>query len=83
MEFKVDMGADVTVIPSAMIEPSNLKVSLSPCIKQLCGPGNKAVIVDGQFAACLTYKERSSEETVIVVRGLQMSLLGHPAISQL
>ena len=31
----------------------------------------------------IIYKERSSEETIIVVKGLQMPLLGCPAISQL
>ena len=83
VDFKVDTGADVTVIPSSMITSGNLKASLSPCTKQLCGPGNKTLDTEGQFLAHLTYKERSTQETIIVVNGLQMPLLGRPAISQL
>ena len=81
--FKVDTGADVTVIPSSMVNADDLNVQLAPCSKQLCGPGNKTLSVDGQFRAHLTYKERSTVETIIVVSGLQMPLLGRPAISQL
>lgn len=44
---------------------------------------NKELSVEGQFLTHLTYKERSSVETVIAVSGLQMPLLGRPAIAQL
>ena len=46
----------------------------------LYGPGRHPIQVVGQFTETLQYKQRSTRQTVFVVKGLKTNLLGLPAI---
>ena len=78
------MGADVTVIPMSLYRVTkDGELRLRPSSKQLSGPSQKSLDVCGQFIASVTMNDRSVQETVYVIRGLQMPLLGRPVIDAL
>ena len=52
-------------------------------VKTLKGPAQHSLEALGQFQGTLKYKTRSSTQTIYVVKGLQNSLLGLPAITSL
>ena len=52
-------------------------------MKRLCGPDKQPLEVLGELRATLVYKGRSSTQPVYVVRNLQRSVLGLPAIQAL
>ena len=82
MCFKIDTGADVTVIPESVfkrIKDANLMHS----DRILCGPAQIALHVIGQFTATLKHRGVVISEGVYVVRGLQTPLIGLPAIKAL
>jgi len=82
LEFKINTGADVTVIPKSVFD-SVPGAQLRPAKKTLSGPSHKILPVKGQFVATLKYGDREVEEDVFVVRRLQKALLGRPAIESL
>lgn len=49
LKFKIDMGADVSVIRHKVCQKGIPGVSLSPPKKILCGPGHKVHPVKGHF----------------------------------
>lgn len=51
VEFKVDTGADVSVIPKNFVP--KLGVTLSQSLKKLFGPGGKLLILKGCFTTTL------------------------------
>ena len=68
MKFKIDTGADVSVMPEEMF--SQLKeVSLTPSTRTLHGPGSHTLAVRGKFTASLQYKNRKAEEEIYVIPG--------------
>ena len=81
LQFKIDTGADVTVIPERMTPIG--KRPLQKVTKKFFGPGRTRITVLGKFTAKLTYKERSCNDEVYVVKGLEEPLLGRPAIKAL
>ena len=82
VEFKIDTGADVTVVPEHVF--AKLKgIVLHPTSKTLYGPGNHALLVLGKFNAELKLDTKEVQEEVFVVTGLKNSLLGQPAIQSL
>lgn len=81
LKFKLDTGADVTVIPERMIPPG--KRPLQKVTRKFFGPGCAIITVQGKFTANLTHKEKSCTEEVYVVKGLEEPLLGRPAIKAL
>ena len=79
LEFKVDTGADVTVIPESAYhrrEDGELKTASIP----LNGPTGETLEVCGRFTAHLARKGVESRQEVYVVRNLSKPLLGRPAI---
>ena len=78
-EFKIDTGADVTVIPMSVVQ-SIPDTTLKPATKTLSGASCMTLQVKGQFTATLKYRDREATEEVYVVRKLNRSLLGRPAI---
>uniref|UniRef100_A0A3B3C9Q2 Gypsy retrotransposon integrase-like protein 1 n=1 Tax=Oryzias melastigma TaxID=30732 RepID=A0A3B3C9Q2_ORYME len=80
--FKLDTGADVTVIPAATYS-KDLHGQLAKAEKALCGPGGEALKVKGQFDAVMKYKDRTTTQPVYVIQRLSTPLLGFPAISAL
>ena len=82
VEFKIDTGADVTVIPVDILW--NIPdACLREPTKTLSGANNKVLQVKGQFIAMLKYQDREATEEVYAVKQLTRSLLGCPAIEAL
>ena len=78
--FKIDTGADVTVISMSTFD--KLKgITLQQPTKKLCGLGRSPLSVVGQFTGTICYKMKSVH--IFVVDGLQKSLVGRPAIQGL
>lgn len=74
MEFEIDMGANVTVIPSFDIPDSILKSTT----KSISGASNVNLQVQGQFTATfiILYKDQQVTEEVFAIIQLCRSLLG-------
>lgn len=80
--FKLDTGADVTVIP-ATVYSREQHGPLTKATIPLCGPSNEPLKVRGQFEGVMEYKDRTTTQPVYVVQKLATPLLGFPAISEL
>ena len=82
VEFKVDTGADVSVLPEEHYQPGR-DGALESTTRKLSGPvGNKLKVL-GKISG---YIKRGGEHTIqeiYVVRGLTRPLLGKPAIEAL
>ena len=82
LTFKIDTGADVTVIShSDYSEESD--GPLSPPSKRLSDPSQEALDVCGQFNGQLKRNTLQTRQGIYVVRGLHKPLLGRPAIKAL
>jgi len=79
VEFKIDTGTDVTIIPLQSIPD----VVLRPPTKTLIGANCATLCIEGQFAATLKYHDREAAEEVYAVKKLNRALLGHPGIEAL
>ena len=82
MPFKLDTGAEVTVISQEALQLVGVN-ELQSSTKRLCGPDNRPLEVLGELSATLTYKDRSCAHCIYVVKKLQQNLLGLPAIQSL
>ena len=82
IRFKIDCGADVTVISEDMYLKIG-KLPLEKSSKRLYGPGNVPLKVMGSFTAKLETNASSAVERIYVVKGLDRCLLGRPAITKL
>ena len=82
IEFKIDTGADVTVIPTDLYVPSLDGVLLKPK-KVLSGPNKVPLAVQGSYVASLQSTNLQAQEEVFVVDGLSKPLVGKPAILSL
>ena len=82
IRFKIDTGADVTVISENMYSQLG-KLPLIKCSKKLYGPGNKRLNVMGSFVETISSDTTSAVEQIYVVKGLDRCLLGRPAIKKL
>ncbi len=82
LEFKIDTGADVTVLPKDAFD-SIPGTQLTPVKKTLSGPSHQILPVKGQFTATLTKGDKEVKEDIFVVRRLRKALLGRPAIESL
>ena len=84
VQFKIDTGADVTVIPSKFIEGPRV---LQNPNRVLYGPGQYSLPVKGKFKAKLRAyvngQEKLSQEEIYVVQGLIQALLGRQAVENL
>ena len=80
--FKLDTGADVTVI-SKSLSNQIVEGTLQPPKKTLLGPDQKTLPVIGQFTASFKSGTTTCSQTVYVVSDLHMPLLGRPAIQAL
>ncbi|XP_048236436.1 uncharacterized protein LOC125371759 [Haliotis rufescens] len=83
-DFKIDTGADVTVIPYDLYVSKPFP-KLQQSGKRLYGPANSSLYVVGKFRAKLktVYGDVVTEQNIYVARGLTRSLLGRPAIQAL
>ena len=82
VHFKLDTGADVTVVPVSLYESLG-RPKLTKTDKPLQGPGNKTLSVKGFFTENLSHNGRSAPEDIYVVQGIDRCLLGRPALKNL
>ena len=82
VEFKIDTGADVTVIPEDRYQQDR-DGPLTQVNEPLNGPSRQRLDVRGRFRGTLKWKDNETKQDIYVVRGLQTPLLGQPAIEAL
>jgi hypothetical protein len=64
--FKIDTGADVTVLPEKMVPKS---VVLQPAKKKLYGPSKTQITVVGKFALTLQHNDKTVVLDMYVIEG--------------
>ncbi|KAJ8879819.1 hypothetical protein PR048_020427 [Dryococelus australis] len=74
--FKIDIGADVSVIGAQLCH--NLNLPVRPTERKLFGAGRHLIEVLETTTASLLHKNRKFQQEVFVVNGQQVSLLGRP-----
>ena len=77
--FKMDTGADVTVLPHNMYSESEMGPLTSTKLK-LYGPSRQELDVKGKFTHQIAVENKCCSQDIYVVKGLQQPLLGRPAI---
>ena len=82
VEFKIDTGADVTVIPRTEYQKKR-DGPLRASDRMLTGAGQQQLHVQGKFTAHLKRNNVELEQEIFVVKGLDKPLLGRPAIEGL
>ena len=82
INFKIDTGADVTVIPEEVFRQCNLG-KLHSNSKRLFGADHNGLRVMGTVGDTLSLGETYVTEDIYVVKGLKEPLLGQPAIEKL
>ena len=82
VEFKLDTGAEVTVISEATLSTLS-DVQLKKPTKALYGPTKSPLKVIGQFTGCFQYQTTSCKFHIFVVKDLKINLLGLSAITAL
>ena len=82
IQFKMDTGAEVTVISEATYRKLG-RISLLKATIPLRGPAGEQLEVLGQFTKKITHSKtkRASSEAIYVVRGLRNNLLGSLLLS--
>ena len=80
--FKVDTGAEVTVISEDSWKSLGLSEAKPPT-KKLHGPDRQPLKVRGELYATLSYGGHQCTQPVFIVKHLQHNLLGLPAIQAL
>ncbi len=85
LKFKLDSGADVSVVPHSLFERLAEKESLKlvPMNKILLGPCNYKIKCSGKLMGKLSANSHSLQEEFYVVKGLHTPLLGRMAGSKL
>lgn len=78
VKFKVDTGADVTLMSKLLARSLNIKVEASNV--RLYGPGRKLVPIVGKAGVKMKFRDKEISQDVYVVEGIQGPLLGRPAI---
>ncbi|KAK3098958.1 hypothetical protein FSP39_024697 [Pinctada imbricata] len=81
VRFKIDTGADVTVIPEEISR--KVKGSEHKPDRILYGPANKNLIVTKMIKVAVQYNDKTSDQEIYVVKNLKTALLGRPAIEAL
>ena len=77
VEFKLNMGAEVTAVSEATYKQVYGKRLEHPT-RVLYGPAYQLLKVLGQFRGQLIVKDNSYQETIFVMRGLKINLLSPP-----
>ena len=80
--FKIDTGADVTVI-SDKLHKKIRDGPLKPATRPLIGPSQNPLTVLGHFVTKHESKDRTTTDTIYVVKNLRTPLVGRPAIQKL
>ena len=83
VRFKVDTGAEVTVLSDSTWKSLKCSTPLKKAQISLCGPDQTTLRVIGEAKLGLSYKGKSSNQNVFVIKDLKNNLLGLPAIRAL
>ena len=84
VKFRIDTGADETVIPEQLYNELIGVNPLRKANKKLFGVGNNGLLdVVGMFATVLQGKTTATKQNIYVVRGIHKALRGNPAIDAL
>ena len=83
MEFKLDSGADITVVPVNKYTSLGNKVKLVPSNKVLLDPCRYKMDCVGKFSAHLKVDKAEIHEDVYVIKDLETSLLSRQSAEQL
>ena len=83
LNYTVDSGADVSVIPWGIYNAIPKKTQLKKTNKKLYGPCHYQLVCRGKFIATLHYDEKSYEEEIYVIEDLERPLLGRQACKAL
>uniref|UniRef100_A0A8D8ZQS0 Peptidase A2 domain-containing protein n=1 Tax=Cacopsylla melanoneura TaxID=428564 RepID=A0A8D8ZQS0_9HEMI len=81
IKFKIDSGADVTVLPAFMLKDFSDK-TLDKSTNILSGAGENKLNVLGSKVVSMFYKRKRAEQRIFFVEGLRVPLLGKPAIEK-
>jgi hypothetical protein len=79
--FRIDTGADVSVVPERMVEKNSPRVQKTT--KKLVGAGKSKINVVGKMDVIMQTDHFQSEQEIYIVSGLFEPLLGRPAIEAL
>ena len=82
LNFKIDTGADVTVIPESVYKQLKSTV-LQPCDRSLSGPCHDSLKVCGKFQGTLKHGPHKVQQDIFVIQHLHKPLVGLPAIEAL
>ena len=83
IKFKLDSGADVTVIPENTYKSLQAKEQLEPTNKVLLGPCNYKMKCLGKYTTKLSTDKKATQEDIYVIRELERPLLGRRAAESL
>ena len=83
VNFKLDSGADVSVLPASVYDSLKPSVKLEPTNKVLLGSCNYQLNCIGKFQAKLTSNQKCIHNEVYVVKGLERPLLSRYASQSL
>ena len=83
VNFKIDTGADVTVIPDSLYSSNKHWGTLRSVNKALFGPGQAKLAVRGMLNSELSKDDKTTMQDIYVVKGLKEPLVGKPAIEAL
>lgn len=83
VKFKIDTGADETVLSQATFDMLKRQPLLSEAPRQLYGPDAKLLATKGVARLELAYRDRTTIQDVYVLHDVHTSLLGKPAINDL
>ena len=79
VRFKIDTGADVTVIPDKIYEALRPTPTLVKSSKTLFGPAQTSLPVRGCFVGKIQKGDKTTEQEIFVVNDARNALLGRPA----
>ncbi|PIK37700.1 hypothetical protein BSL78_25470 [Apostichopus japonicus] len=83
VKFAIDTGADESIIPESMYNKLNLNTSLSKTDKVLHGANKSKLECMGKVDVDFRANNRSSNQSMYVVKDCTTALLGKPAIEAL
>ena len=79
VDFKIDSGANITVMPYDTLLSLDLHTKLEPTDKVLMGPCNYKLTCKGKVTVTLSYNSNTVKETIYAVESLARPLLGRYA----
>ena len=84
INFKIDTGADITVVPQEKLTKLNIYLNaLKQTRKKLIGPGNNELKCIGYTYITFQWGDKRSTELIYICQNLTKALLGKPAINRL